>query len=64
MGPPIQPMMGPPVGPPMMGPPMGAPMGGGFVQVAYDETNDPVNQRPTAPASRRSANTNVQSGKV
>lgn len=68
MGPPVMgpPVMGPPVGgPPMMGPPvMGPPLGAGFVQMAYDETNDPINQRPSPPpgSSRRSANTNVQSG--
>lgn len=66
MGGPTQIIGGPVVGPPMMGPPMmGPPVGAGFVQMAYDETNDPINQRPSAPApSRRSANTNVQSGEI
>lgn len=60
MGPPVMAPTQVMVGPPMMAPP---PMGAGFVQLAYDETNDPVNQRPSPPtASRRSANTNVQSG--
>lgn len=63
LGPPPPPIMGPPI----MGPPIGmVPYGPGFVQLQYDETSDPVNQRPSdAPlASRRSArNENNQSSK-
>lgn len=60
MGPPV---MGPPMlGPPMLGPPM--PYGGGFM--AFDEVNDEQQQQQqqadSAQISRRSANTNVQSG--
>lgn len=72
LGPPMLPngptqiIAGPPVvGPPVLGPPMQQQFGPGFLQLAYDETNDPVNQRPgSSPSgpSRRSANTNVQSG--